>query len=168
MEAVKREPGLADRLVSSLPPAGFAAAVADKSAGNFLYVTHLLKMLIDQQDRISEHSVARFPTGLDGIYRAFLKRLVTWQDWQTKYRPVMGTLAVAQAALSEPQWARLAGVEDSVVRDAVDFCLIRRRGQSQRVGSRWRRESMPPARSPGACTGAGDDAGRAPHGLHLV
>jgi AAA ATPase domain len=103
---------LAARLAQGLTPIDFAAAMREKSGGNFLYVRQLLKMLSDQQGQISLASLDRFPSGLDGIYAEFLERLVGTDEeaWAEKYAPVLGALAVAREALTEDQVAGIAGM----------------------------------------------------------
>ncbi|RME49694.1 MAG: hypothetical protein D6791_00105 [Chloroflexi bacterium] len=114
-------PTLTDRLSAGLSPEDFATAVRDKSDGNFLYVRHLLEMLATQAHEITWESLDELPVGLDGIYIEFLERLVAGDEetWETRYAPVLGTLAVAQEALTEEQLAGFIEVKKSGVRTAL-------------------------------------------------
>lgn len=112
---------LADKLALDLPPDAFAAAVQGKSDGNFLYVNYLLQMLVAQRGKISQGALDKVPKGLDGIYIEFLGRLVEGDEeaWEEKYAPVLGTLAVAQEALTEGQLTSFIGTNKSQVRKVL-------------------------------------------------
>jgi hypothetical protein len=116
------QPQLADKLASDLSQQDFAAAMQERSEGNFLYVRYLLQMLKSpQQETISGTSLEQLPIGLDGIYVEFLERLVGDDEeaWQGKYAPVTGTLAVAQQVLSAAQLSAFVGMSRSEVRTVL-------------------------------------------------
>jgi tetratricopeptide (TPR) repeat protein len=120
--ALDEQPQLADKLAPDQSQQDFAAAVQERSEGNFLYVRYLLQMLISpQQETISRTSLEQLPVGLDGIYVEFLERLVGDDEeaWQEKYAPVAGTLAVAQQALSEARLVTFVAMSRSEVRQVL-------------------------------------------------
>jgi type II secretory pathway predicted ATPase ExeA len=99
-------------------------AVRDSSAGNFLYVDYLLRMLKDQHAEIRKESLSELPAGLDGIYLEFVERLtVSPEVWVEDYAPIVGTLAVAQQALTEEQLAEFAGKSKPLVRTCLKRLL---------------------------------------------
>ncbi|MCZ7567096.1 MAG: AAA family ATPase [Ardenticatenaceae bacterium] len=114
-------PSLAGKLAAGFSTEQFATVVREKSDGNFLYVSFLLEMLASQQEEITQQSLDELPAGLDAIYIEFLERLVgDDQDaWEKKYAPILGTLAVAQEALTEGQLAGFIGMNASHVRSIL-------------------------------------------------
>ncbi len=78
-------------------------SLASKSSGNFLYTQLVLNEIksgylpLDQLDTL--------PSGLYGIYHEMLRRRCTDDEWENKYQPILGTLAVTQAPVSETQLA---------------------------------------------------------------
>jgi AAA ATPase domain len=75
MRVLKEQPQLAEKVSQDLAVEAFATAMRDKSAGNFLYVYHMLQMLTEQQGEITRQTLDELPTGLDGVYTEFLDRL---------------------------------------------------------------------------------------------
>lgn len=109
---------LTDKFASNLSQDAFLSAVQEKSDGNFLYVNHLIQMLIEQGEEINQESFIKLPIGLSQIYIELLKR-VTGNDrriWEDEYMSILGILAVAQEALTEDLISRLLGTENSKVR----------------------------------------------------
>lgn len=91
------------------PGDGLVDRVTAKSAGNFLYVSHLMETLARQPGALEE--LEELPEGLDGVYRAFLSHRDIGRDpvrWETRYLPVLSVLAVAREPLSEERIAALA------------------------------------------------------------
>jgi hypothetical protein len=108
-DTLARKPDFSGRLAADLPAEDFVAAVRDKSKGNFLYLSHLLEMLSKQAEPITRRNLDDLPSGLDALYLQFLGRLVDGRDWHKRHACVVGTLAVAQQALSEDQLAGFTG-----------------------------------------------------------
>jgi hypothetical protein len=104
---LKQQPVLQQKLSSELTTDVLITQVARNSEGNFLYVSYLLQMLLSQPVAISRSMLTELPIGLAGIYRSFLQRLVQGdkQTWRRNYAPLLGILAVAQAALTREQLA---------------------------------------------------------------
>ncbi|MEG4197265.1 ATP-binding protein [Microcoleus sp. Pol12A5] len=76
-------------------------SLTDKSSSNFLYTKLILNEIelgyqpLDQLDTL--------PSGLYGIYHEMLRRRCSDNEWENKYQPILGTLAVTQAAVTETQ-----------------------------------------------------------------
>lgn len=76
-------------------------SLTDKSSGNFLYAKLILDEIelgyqpLDQLDTL--------PSGLYGIYHEMLRRRCSDNEWENKYQPILGTLAVTQAPVTETQ-----------------------------------------------------------------
>ncbi len=100
------EPTLTTKLCPDLPVVDFVKAVADKSGGNFLYVAYQFRGLLERAEPITRESLAQWPAGLDGIYLEYLERVIPANSWSDTGSPVLGTLAVAQEALTEVQLAQ--------------------------------------------------------------
>jgi tetratricopeptide (TPR) repeat protein len=116
-QALKQQPELVAQLAPDLPQGSFVTTVSAKSDGNFLYVTYLLKMLAQGHLEITKTTLEQLPDGLDGIYREFLYRLVgrDKRTWRSQYAPVLGTLAIAQEALTREQLAGFTQMSKSEV-----------------------------------------------------
>jgi tetratricopeptide (TPR) repeat protein len=114
---LKQQPELVAQLAPDLPQGSFVTTVSAKSDGNFLYVTYLLKMLAQGHLEITKTTLEQLPDGLDGIYREFLYRLVgkDKRTWRSQYAPVLGTLAIAQEALTREQLAGFTQMSKSEV-----------------------------------------------------
>jgi AAA domain len=106
-EILNQQPALQQKLSSELTTDVLITQIARNSEGNFLYVSYLLQMLLSQPVAISRSMLTELPIGLAGIYRSFLQRLVQGdkQTWRRNYAPLLGILAVAQAALTREQLA---------------------------------------------------------------
>ncbi len=118
-------PALKNNLDSNLSVETFAAVVRAKSKGNFLYVHHLVRMLLNRAERISLESLNQFPDGLDGIYLEFLTRLLQVVGgkiaWSRKCTPILGTLAVARETFNEEQIAGIVGKNVSQIRQYLAY-----------------------------------------------
>jgi len=112
---------LTDKLAPDLAPDDFVAAIRDKSEGNFLYVNNLLQMLEEHPAEISRQALDEWPVGLDDFYLEFLGRLKEVDKvWSEHYKPVLGTLGVAQQALSEKQLSDYVGIKREQVREVLN------------------------------------------------
>ncbi|MBW4499643.1 MAG: hypothetical protein KME57_08755 [Scytonema hyalinum WJT4-NPBG1] len=121
-QALKQQPGLVAQLAPDLPQGNFVTTVSAKSDGNFLYVTYLLKMLAQGHLEITKTTLEQLPNGLDGIYREFLYRLVgkDKKTWRRQYAPILGTLAIAQEALTREQLAGFTEMSKSEVAGVLE------------------------------------------------
>jgi hypothetical protein len=120
-DALNERRQLTDKLAPGLALEDFVAAISDKSEGNFLYVHNLLQMLEEQSAQISHQALEEWPVGLDDIYLDFLGRLKDVDKvWSEQYKPVLGTLGVAQQALSEKQLSDFVGIKREQVREALN------------------------------------------------
>jgi hypothetical protein len=119
---LEKQPTLVKKLAPELPQELFIQSVRQKSDGNFLYVNYLLRWLLEQATMITPATLEALPTGLDGIYREFLGRIIgrDKEAWRRKYAPVLGTLAVAQEALNRQQLAALVDLPKSEIVEIVN------------------------------------------------
>jgi tetratricopeptide (TPR) repeat protein len=121
-QALKQQPELVTQLAPNFLQSSFVTTVSAKSDGNFLYVTYLLKMLAQGHLEITKTTLEQLPDGLDGIYREFLYRLVgrDRRTWRSQYAPVLGTLAIAQEALTKEQLAGFTEMSKSEVAGVLE------------------------------------------------
>lgn len=119
---LNQQPTLQQKLTSELTTDVLIAKITQNSEGNFLYVSYLLQMLLSQHEAINESILVELPIGLAGIYRNFLQRLVQGdkQTWRKDYAPVLGVLAVAQAALTREQLASFVQIKKSKVLEVLE------------------------------------------------
>ena len=85
--------------------------VAAASQGNFLYLYHYAQGVRDGDESLL--NLEKLPQGLYGIYADFLGKIKERREdvpWDGAYKPVLGTLAVAQAPLTRRQIATFAGI----------------------------------------------------------
>lgn len=120
-QRVKASAKLRGRLTSAgVAQDDFAVRAANASKGNFLYLNWLLPAVAKGDQ--SPHSEASFPTGLDSIYREFLRTRVVGRyrrEWRRLYRPLLGVLAATQAPLDTAQLVRFSGLSKQDVADAL-------------------------------------------------
>jgi hypothetical protein len=98
----------------------FVERVAAASKGNFLYVVWMLPAIASGEQKFGDPGA--LPRGLDGIYRDFLRTRKVGRDedrWRSLYRPVVGVLAAAQAALTAQQVRSFMGLGKQVVVDVL-------------------------------------------------
>lgn len=114
---LNKHPQILEKLSSGLLPETLVMTIQKKSDGNFLYVSYLLNMLASHDAVITPESLEELPNGLDDIYIRFLRRLIgkDRNAWKV-YAPVLGTLAVAQEALTEEQLANFTGIRTGEMR----------------------------------------------------
>jgi len=83
------------------------------AAGNFLYVKMLLNDVETGQQSLA--NLEALPASLDEIYHNFLRRF-TVQEWEQRYQPLFGVLAVAMEPLTEAQLAVFTGQKRTALR----------------------------------------------------
>lgn len=114
-------PALHECLAADLPVSRFVATVRDKSEGNFLYVRHLLRMLVERRQPITVESLAGLPADLDGVYLEFLERIADSdvELWHQRYGTLLGVLAVSQVPLGEDRLRAFTSLEPAAVRSTL-------------------------------------------------
>jgi hypothetical protein len=98
----------------------FVERVTTASCGNFLYLIWLLPAIADGTQRFD--ALEALPRGLDGIYREFLRTRKVGSDeerWRNQYRPAIGVLAAARAALTLDQVVSFASLNKQAARDLL-------------------------------------------------
>lgn len=96
------------------------------NAGNFLYVRYMLDDLINQP-RSVDIAELPLPDGIVNVYRQFLMRTVAPdrrdRDWVTRYRPVLGLIAVGRGqGLPVGLIAKASGLPLSATLDVLHDC----------------------------------------------
>lgn len=100
----------------NIKPAVFSQQVAGASRGNFLYLHHYAQGVREGDDTLL--NLAALPKGLYGIYQDFLGKIKERRQdvsWDHAYKPVLGTLAVAQEPLTRNQIVNFSGVRKGTV-----------------------------------------------------
>ena len=101
----------------------FINKVVSSSNGNFLYLTSLLRS-ISNETQIAE-LIKALPSGLDGIYRDFLRtrKFGKLKDqWRDRDRPLLGLLSVAPTTLTVENFVQLSEINLQIVKDfLLDF-----------------------------------------------
>ena len=89
--------------------------IAEKSEGNFLYVSFLLNAIAKGQRSLCD--LEGLPEGLDGLYYQSLERVVELgkKDWYETYAPFMGILCVARTSLNLNQLQAFTKQSESLV-----------------------------------------------------
>jgi len=102
--AARTQKDLADYVSGAVADAGQVADLVRQADGNFLYARWVLEELA----RGVKVDVGALPSGLNGLYRRFLDRLVPDRDaWRTWHRPFFGCLTVATPVAPDntlPNW----------------------------------------------------------------
>ena len=114
-----------ERLCACLQAAGVTPqALADRlvtlSAGNFLYARIVLDDVASGQQRLDD--LDALPPGLDTVYHAFLRHFAA-DDWEERYQPMFGVLAVAREPVTEAQLADFTGLGRTSVRQGLGRML---------------------------------------------
>jgi hypothetical protein len=109
-------------LVADLKPQQrkeFIEQIAEKSEGNFLYVSFLLNAIAKGQRSL--YDLKGLPEGLDGLYYQSLERVVELgeYDWRKTYAPFMGILSVARTSLTLSQLQAFTKQSESRVWDCL-------------------------------------------------
>lgn len=96
----------------------FARLVQQASAGNFLYVVWLLRAVVEGTQRLDD--LSSLPVGLDDIYHRYLNvRISSLKEWRNWATPLLQILLTAREPVTDTQLERIAGVEASIVWDAL-------------------------------------------------
>ncbi|KRF46275.1 hypothetical protein ASG96_20490 [Terrabacter sp. Soil810] len=136
----------AQRRLCELPDPSRASAaeqIAVAAKGNFLYARYVVDEFLAERG-LAQRALA-LPEGLDGHYRAFLRRELSrkGESWRDRYRPVLGALAVARAeGLSSAQLAGITSLKPSETDDALSDCAQYLSGPSITGGYRIYHESF--------------------------
>jgi hypothetical protein len=109
---------------STLEPARatrLAARVAQSANGIFLYAALVLDELLPKVGAAIDVDEFPLPTGLAGVYRAFLRREVGKSAlWNTIYKPLLGCIAVSQGrGLDTNRLRAIVGLDLS---DPLEVC----------------------------------------------
>jgi hypothetical protein len=93
--------------------------IAEKSEGNFLYVSFLLNAIAKGQRSL--YDLKGLPEGLDGLYYQSLERVVELgeYDWRKTYALFMGILSVARTSLTLTQLQAFTQQSESRVWDCL-------------------------------------------------
>jgi WD40 repeat protein len=106
--------GMTARLQEAgVEPRRLADKVAELAEGNFLYAKVLLNDI--EAGRQPLDDLEALPRSLDEIYHGFLTRF-TVREWEERYQPLLGVLAVAREPLVEAQLASFSGLRRTKVR----------------------------------------------------
>ena len=113
---------LADR---HIPTARFIEELAERSAGNFMYLAYLLPDIA--AGLFDPLNLTGLPQGLRGYYERFWNELESAKGegreaWTKFYKPVIGTLAAAREPVSATWIARILSLDPDEV---ADFALAR-------------------------------------------
>ncbi|MEG3918531.1 AAA family ATPase [Microcoleus sp. T3_A4] len=98
---------------AKVEPQTFVNRLSELSSGNFLYTKILLNDI--EAGRQTLDDLSALPQSLDEIYHGFLKRF-TVSEWEERYQPILGVLAVAQEPITEVQLAHFTGIGQGKIR----------------------------------------------------
>lgn len=121
-----RRPEFATRLADRcIPPERFVEELAERTAGNFMYLAYLLPDIA--AGLFDPLNLTRLPQGLRGYYERFWNELESAkgegrEDWTKFYRPVIGMLAAAREPVSAAWIGRILSLEPEEV---AEFALTR-------------------------------------------
>jgi WD40 repeat protein len=87
--------------------------LTELSTGNFLYIKILINDIEAGRQLLDDLSA--LPRSLDEIYHGFLNRF-TVTEWEDRYQPILGVLAVAQEPITEVQLAHFTGIGQGKIR----------------------------------------------------
>jgi hypothetical protein len=113
LEGVTARPEMQDILgAASITPGRFVKELANRSAGNFMYLRYVLPEI--ERGRYRGLDVSELPAGLDNYYEDHWRRLRgededAWFKWRL---PVLTALAVAESPVSAELVARLSGIDE--------------------------------------------------------
>jgi len=99
--------------LAEVEPETFVNRLTELSTGNFLYTKILLNDI--EAGRQTLDDLSALPQSLDEIYHGFLKRF-TVTEWEERYQPILGVLAVAQEPITEVQLAHFTGIGQGKIR----------------------------------------------------
>ncbi|HUX75715.1 MAG TPA: hypothetical protein VMY40_03625, partial [Anaerolineae bacterium] len=92
---------------AEVEPQALVERLVALSTGNFLYTRVVLNDICAGQQSLDD--LQALPPGLDSVYHAFLRRF-TPGEWEGRYQPMFGVLAVAQEPITEAQWTDFTGL----------------------------------------------------------
>jgi hypothetical protein len=94
-------------------------SLVTRSGGNFLVVSKVLDGL--ERGELGLDNPESLPADLQNLYAWFLDRLVKedMRTWRELYRPVLGSLAVAQEPVDAPTLCRWSGLKPRQITDAL-------------------------------------------------
>jgi len=94
--------------------------VRDLSHGNFLYTKLLLNSIASGEQSIK--NLAALPKTLNDIYHRILRYRCSFRGWLKRYQPILGTLSVTQAPISQAQLVKFIGIDaDELAKDLAVF-----------------------------------------------
>ncbi len=99
--------------LAEVEPETFVNRLSELSTGSFLYTKILLNDI--EAGRQTLDDLSALPQSLDEIYHGFLKRF-TVTEWEERYQPILGVLAVAQEPITEVQLAHFTGIGQGKIR----------------------------------------------------
>ncbi|MDQ1351867.1 MAG: hypothetical protein QG657_2173 [Acidobacteriota bacterium] len=97
----------------------FIDAMLQKSAGNFMYLRHVLPAI--KAGRFVEGTLDQLPEGLLGYYRCHWRQMRNQDQviFDTTYQPVVCVLAAVKEAVSIDQASAFTGITANKVRDVI-------------------------------------------------
>jgi WD40 repeat protein len=105
---------LGERLqAAAVVPQALAERLGALSSGNFLYTRVVLDDIGSGQQSLDD--LDALPPGLDTVYHTFLCHFAA-AEWEKRYQPIFGVLAVAQEPVTEAQLAQFTGLRRTRVR----------------------------------------------------
>jgi WD40 repeat protein len=105
---------------AAVEPQALVERLVALSTGNFLYTRVVLNDICAGQQSLDD--LQALPPGLDSVYHAFLRRF-TPGEWEERYQPMFGVLAVAQEPITEAQWIDFTGLTRTRVRQGLGHLL---------------------------------------------
>lgn len=113
--------GLLARLAPGQEAAQFLDALRERIQDNFLVATCAVLALAADSGALGVASVAKLPASLPGFFHRFLERLPGQMvdSWSSESGPIIGSLAVAMAPLSEADLVQITSLPPSIVRDRL-------------------------------------------------
>jgi WD40 repeat protein len=99
---------------AEVEPQTFVNRLSELSTGNFLYTKILLNDI--EAGRQSLDDLSALPRSLDEIYHGFLLKRFTVTEWEERYQPILGVLAVVQEPITEVQLALFTGIGQGKIR----------------------------------------------------
>jgi len=105
---------------AEVEPQALVERLVALSTGNFLYTRVVLNDICAGQQSLDD--LQALPPGLDSVYHAFLRRF-TPGEWEERYQPMFGVLAVAQEPITEAQWTDFTGLTRTRVRQGLGHLL---------------------------------------------
>jgi hypothetical protein len=91
--------------------------IAEAARGNYLYAKYMVQAVVSEPDQVHDLDGLALPSGLDGVYRSFLKRELgrSIERWNEAFRPLLGVIAEAHGdGLTLTQLAGITGSLRSV------------------------------------------------------